>query len=170
MESVENIKTILETICCLGVILTAIFALPVFKYKMGAEERKLYLENANKVREVLGFVFQSGRIDDSNLAKLGVALQEASLYLNKDIVEFIDEIHKSLIRLFVIQLKLDKLEVGNERTKLCNEMEKILNSMDNYSKESISIYRKHIVQEPIDNFIEVIGRLKKSFNRNKNVS
>lgn len=168
MEWIENIKTILEAICCFGVILTAIVALPVFKYKVGAEERKLYLENANKVREVLGYVFQSGRIDDSNLAKLGVALQEASLYLNKDIVEFIDEIHKSLIRLFVIQLKLDKLEVGDERTKLCDEMEKILNSMDNYSKESIAIYRKHIVHEPVDKIINVVKRLKESFKRGMN--
>lgn len=157
-------------LCYLGVVVAAIFALPVFKYKVGAEERKLYLENANKVREVLGFVYQTGRIDDTNLAKLGVALQEASLYLNKDIVEFIDNIHTSLTRLFVIQLKLDKLEVGDERNKLCSEMETILVNIGNCANEAITIYRRHIVHEPIDKFMDVVKRLKESCKRGHKVT
>lgn len=73
MNNIENIKNILEIFCLLGGILAALYALPFFKYKIGAEERKLYLDNALKVREVLGFVYQNARIDDINIAKLGVA-------------------------------------------------------------------------------------------------
>ena len=165
MELVENFKLILETLSLLGGIFAVLYALPFFKYKIGTEERKLYLDNANKVREVLGFVYQNARIDDVNIAKLGIALNEASLYLNRDIVVFIDEIHKDLIRLFVIQLKLEKLEVGEERTKLCKEMDNILVGLGDCASKSIAIYRKHIVHEPMGKFVEVIEHLKSSHKR-----
>ena len=167
MNNIENIKNILEIFCLLGGILAALYALPFFKYKIGAEERKLYLDNALKVREVLGFVYQNARIDDINIAKLGVVLNEASLYLNSDIVVFIDEIHKDLIRLFVIQLELEKLEVGEERTKLCNEMENILVRLGDCANKSITIYRKHIVHEPMGKFVKVIERFKSANKRRK---
>lgn len=120
IKIISDIKIILETLSSLGILITAIIAIMAFKFKLGAEERNLYINNANKVREVLGFVVKNGRIDGANLPKIGIAFQEASLYLNKDIVEFIDEIRELLIRLCDIQLQLNKLKAGEERTKLCN--------------------------------------------------
>ena len=168
MKIISDIKIILEALSSLGILITAIIAIMAFKFKLGADERKLYINNANKVREVLGFVFRNGIIDDANLTKIGIAFQEASLYLNKDIVEFTDEIRKLLIKLFVIQLQLNELEVGEKRTELCNEMEVILNKLGDYDNISISKYRKHIVSEPIVILQNVVSRIK-DFRNNKSI-
>ncbi len=168
MEIISDIKIILEALSSLGILITAIIAIMAFKFKLGADERKLYINNANKVREVLGFVFRSGIIDDANLTKIGIAFQEASLYLNKDIVEFIDKIQELLIDLFVIQLQLNGLEVGEKRTELCNKMKVILKKLGSYNKALISKYRKHIVSEPIVIFQDVVSRIK-DFRNNKSL-
>lgn len=166
IQIISNIKIIFEALSSLGILITAIIAITAFKFKLGAEERKLYIDNANKVREVLGFVFSYGIIDDVNLTKIGVAFQEASLYLNKDIVEYIDKIRTLLVRLFGIQLQLNGLKVGEQRSKLCNEMEAILNKIDDYDKELIAKYRKHIVSEPVAIFQDVVNKVKDFKNKN----
>lgn len=159
MKWLQAIKLVVETLCSLSILIAAVIACTTFKFKLGVDERKLYLDNANKVREVLGFVYREGNIDDANLCKIGIAFEEASLYLNKDIVDFIDEIRKSLIRLYCIRLELKDLPVGEKRSKLCDEMGTILIKLGDYSKESIIIYRKHIVSEPLEVFYKVKKKL-----------
>ena len=159
MKWLQAIKLVLEALSSLSILIAAVIACTTFKFKLGVDERKLYLDNANKVRDVLGFVYREGKIDDANLGKIGIAFEEASLYLNKDIVDFIDEIRESLIRLFCIQLELTNLPVGEKRSKLCEEMGDILKKLGDYSKESTMIYRRHIVSEPLEVFYKVKKKL-----------
>lgn len=155
MKWLQAIKLVLEALSSLSILIAAIIACTTFKFKLGVDERKLYLDNANKVREVLSNVMKYARIDDGHLVQIGVAFEEASLYLNKDIVDFIDEIRESLIRLFCIQLELTDLPVGEKRSKLCEEMGDILKKLGDYSRESTMIYRRHIVSEPLEVFHKV---------------
>lgn len=155
MNWLQTIKLVLEALSSLSILIAAIIACTTFKFKLGVDERKLYLDNANKVREALGFVYREGKIDDANLDKISIAFEEASMYLNKDIVDFIDEIRKSLIRLYCIQLELTDLPTGEKRSKLCDEMGDILIKLGDYSKDSTVIYRKHIVSEPLKAFYKV---------------
>lgn len=152
MKYINEIKLFSDILSNISIITAAIIAGITFKFKLGVDERKLYLDNAHKVREVLGFVYREGKIDEVNLNKIGIAFEESSLYLNHDIVDFIAKIRKDLIKLFCIQLELSNLPKGEKHSKLCDEMYYILIRIDNYLKESIIIYRKNIVSEPLKMF------------------
>ena len=167
MKWLQAIKLVLEALSSLSILIAAIIACTTFKFKLGVDERKLYLDNANKVREVLGFVYREGNIDDANLCKISIAFEEASLYLNKNIVDFIDKIRESLIRLYCIQLELKDLPVGEKRSKLCDEMGDILIKCGDYSQESTMIYRRHIVSEPLEVFYKVKKKIN-DFKKEKN--
>lgn len=163
MKYINEIKLISDILSNLSIMIAAIIACTTFKFKLGVDERKLYLDNANKVRKVLSNVIKHSRIEDEHLTQIGIAFEEASLYLNKDIVDFIDEIRKSLIRLYCIRLELTNLPVGEKRSKLSDEMSDILIKCIDYSQESTMIYRRHIVSEPL----EIFNSVKKKLNNFK---
>ena len=168
MKWLQAIKLVVETLCSLSILIAAVIACMTFKFKLGVDERKLYLDNANKVRKVLSNVIIHARIEDEHLTQIDIAFKEASLYLNNDIVDFIDEIRKSLIRLFCIQIKLVNEEDEEKRNNLCNERTDILTKLVDYSKDSIIIYRKHIVSEPLKIFYSVQKKIN-DFKKEKNI-
>lgn len=146
------IKTILEILSNLSIVVAAIIACTTFKFKLGVDERKLYLDNANKVSEVLSNVITYAKIENEYLAQINNAFEEASLYLNHDIVDFIDKIRKSLINLYNIQNNSTNLQSKEECNKHCKE--ELIKIWD-YLYDSTIIYRKHIVSEPSAIFYSV---------------
>ena len=168
MKWLQAIKLVVETLCSLSILIAAVIACMTFKFKLGVDERKLYLDNAKKVRKVLSNMVKYARIEDEYLVQISIAFEEASLYLNKDIVDFIDEIRKSLIRLYCIKIESTNLPVGEKRSKLSGEMSDILTKLVDYSKDSIIIYRKHIVSEPLKIFYSVQKKIN-DFKKEKNI-
>ena len=84
---ISEIKLFSDILSNLSIIIAAIIPCTTFKFKLGVDERKLYLDNANKVREVFSNVMKYARVDDEHLVQIGIAFEEASLYLNKDFCE-----------------------------------------------------------------------------------
>lgn len=151
MEIVENIKTILETLVALGILIAGISGFKLFKYKVNSEDRKLYLENCIAVRKVLGKIYENGVADTNDVNTLSIAYQNALLYLDKEISDFVKKVADLVISLHVITIS-PELPVGEERTKLAEKMGHILSELDECNKQSIEIYRHHIVSEPIKDF------------------
>lgn len=60
MEFWENAKIILETCVAFGILIAGVSGFKLFKYKVDSEDRKLYLENCNIVRKVLGKICNMG--------------------------------------------------------------------------------------------------------------
>lgn len=151
MEFWENAKTILETLVALGILVAGFSGFKLFKYKVNSEDRKLYLENCLVVRKVLGKILQYSNADLEDVETLSIAYQNALLYLDKEISDFVKKVSDLVISLHVMTIS-PELPVGEERTKLAEKMEHILSELDECNKQSIEIYRHHIVSEPIKDF------------------
>lgn len=148
MEIVENIKTILETLVALGILVAGFSGFKLFRYKVNSEDRKLYLENCLAVRKILGKIFQNGVADSDDVNTLSIAYQNSLLYLDTEISDFVKRVLDLVISLHVISIS-PELPVGEERTKLARKMGNILAELDKCNSTSIEIYRHHIVSEPI---------------------
>lgn len=147
MEIVENIKTILETLVALGILIAVFSGFKLFKYKINSEDRRLYLENCITVRKTLGKILQYGNADLTNIETLSLAYQNALLYLDKRISDFISEVLDLVTELHVCCIQNNP--VGDRRTQNAKKIEEILSALDKYNKKSIEIYRHHIVSEPL---------------------
>lgn len=148
MEFWENTKIILETFVAFSILVTGCSGFKLFKYKVGSKNRKLYLENCLAVRKVLGKIHERGVADINDVNTLNIAYQNALLYLDKEISDFVKKVSDLVIALHVINVS-PELPVGDEKTKLAKKMANILKELDEYNTKSFEIYRRHIVSEPI---------------------
>lgn len=148
MEFWENTKIILETFVAFGILVAGCSSFKLFKYKVDSEDRKLYLENCLAVRKVLGKIHERGVADINDVNTLNIAYQNALLYLDKEILDFVKKVSDLVIALHVINVS-PELPVGDEKTKLAKKMANILKELDEYNTKSFEIYRRHIVSEPI---------------------
>lgn len=147
MEIVENIKTILETLVALGILIAGFSGFKLFKYKINSEDRRLYLENCITVRKTLGKILQHGNADLINVETLSLAYQNALLYLDSEISDFVKEVLDFTTELHVCCKQNNP--VGEVKTQNAEKIGEILSTLDKYNKKSIEIYRHHIVSEPI---------------------
>lgn len=147
MEFWENAKIILETCVAFGILIAGVSGFKLFKYKVDSEDRKLYLENCNIVRKVLGKILQYGHAELCDVENLQLAYQNALLYLDKDISAFILKVLEIVIQLHILQAS-PELPIGEEKTKKAEEIGKLIKEVDKLNKQSIGIYRKHIIFEP----------------------
>lgn len=150
MEFWENAKTILETLVALGILVAGFSGFKLFKYKVNSEDRKLYLENCLVVRKVLGKILQYSNADLEDVETLSIAYQNALLYLDKEISDFISEVIDLVTELHVCCIQNNP--IGDKRTQNAEKIGKILSALDKYNKKSIDVYRHHIVSEPIKDF------------------
>ncbi len=155
----ENAKTILETLVALGILIAGFSGFKLFKYKVNSEDRKLYLENCLAVRKVLGKIYENGVADNNDINTLSIAYQNALIYLDKEISDFVKKVSDLVISLYGINIS-PELPVGEERTKLAEKMKHILLELDECNKQSIEIYRHHIVSEPIKDFKNWFKKIK----------
>lgn len=148
MEFWENTKIILETFVAFGILVAGCSGFKLFKYKVDSEDRKLYLENCLAVRKVLGKIHERGVADINDVNTLNIAYQNALLYLDKEISDFVKKVLDLIIALHVINVS-PELPVGDERTKLAKKKGNILKELDEYNTKAFEIYRHHIVSEPL---------------------
>ena len=151
MEFWENAKTILETLVAFGILIAGFSGFKLFKYKVNSEDRKLYLENCLAVRKVLGKIYENGVADNNDINILSIAYQNALIYLEKEISDFVKKILDLVTQLSLIEIS-QEFPKGEERKKLTEQMKQILLTLDECNKQSIEIYRHHIVSEPIKDF------------------
>ncbi len=150
MEFWENAKTILETLVAFGILIAGFSGFKLFKYKVNSEDRKLYLENCLSVRKVLGKITQYSNADLKDVDTLSIAYQNALLYLDKEISDFISEVLDLVKKLHVCCIQNNP--VGAKRTQNAEKIGEILSALDKYNKKSIDVYRHHIVSEPLKDF------------------
>lgn len=147
MEIVENIKTILETLVALGILIAGFSGFKLFKYKVNSEDRRLYLENCITVRKTLCKILKHGNADLTNVETLSLAYQNALLYLDSEISDFVKEVLDFTTKLHVCCMQNNP--VGEVKTQNAEKIGEILSTLDKYNKKSIEIYRHHIVSEPL---------------------
>lgn len=160
MERINEIKLISDIFSNLSIIIAAIIACTTFKFKLGVDERKLYLDNVNKVRDVLSFVFKEGKIDNANLIKIRNAFDDALLYLNKDVCIYVEEILNLLYTLETLQIELTDRNILEDdiRKKYIKQQYEIKLKLNEKGKEIFQVYRKHLVSELIESFKSVISK------------
>ena len=150
MEFWENAKTILETLVAFGILIAGVSGFKLFKYKVNSEDGKLYLENCIAVRKILGKISQYSNADLKDVETLSIAYQNALLYLDKEISDFISEVLDLVTELYVCCIQNNP--VGDEKTQNAEKIGEVLSALDKYNKKSIDVYRHHIVSEPLKDF------------------
>jgi len=145
----EYWKSIIELISSISILIAAIIGANAFKYKHDSSIRDLYVENCQKIREVLGYVFAKGNINDEMQNQAKCAYQEASIYLHSDIVDFTKTIFDLLCDLEMYVDELEDLPVGPERSKIAKLKRDVTKQLYELNKKSMNVYRQHIVQDSI---------------------
>src|SRR5574344_1656807 len=151
---IELIKSIID-LCSsifvsLGVIIATFKGISFFKYKNDESIRKLYIENAKKISTVLSFHISYAKLDNEREKLLFDAFEEASLYLHKEIVEYIDTIKNLIIDIECLGYEFNNLPGGKERSKLSNKQFILKKKLGELSKQRLEIYRKYIMQDGLD--------------------
>ena len=95
----------------------------------------------------MGKILQYGHAELCDVENLQLAYQNALLYLDKDISAFILKVLEIVIQLHILQAS-PELPIGEEKTKKAEEIGKLIKEVDKLNKQSIGIYRKHIIFEP----------------------
>ena len=151
MSNWEIVKVILEFLSSLlvfiGIIIASWKGFAFFKYKIDADTRELYINNANEVSKILGHFYAKGRIEWEQIFELNNAYRNASLYLHKDVVEFIETLRSYLCKLIVLESKLENLPVGDERSKICDDIYNLQITIDKFSKSFYQVYRNQILDD-----------------------
>lgn len=151
MSNWEIAKVILEFLSSLlvflGIIIASWKGLAFFKYKIDADTRELYINNANEVNKILGYFYANGRVKWEQIFELNNAYRNASLYLHKDVVEFIETLRKYLCELTALQDELEPLPVGEERTKHCKKILELKLKISEHSKSLYQVYRNQILDD-----------------------
>ena len=125
-----------------------------FKSKCNSDERNIYINNANKIRKIIALIIEKDFIENDCINELKFIYHEAKLCLNKEIVEFTNDILTLVIKLQKIQIELS-IKIDDERMgQLLNNKEDIMNRLNYYNNISLDIYRKCIVSEPINDLKE----------------
>jgi len=161
-----KIDVLINTIMNIFIILGAIYACFIFKYKHETDIRKLYIDNCKKVEIVLSEFFHTGDIKPESQNILFEAYREAALYLHKDIVNLLGNIKKCIIRMEVLKYKLEPENDINKREILCNELYELDVKLSEYNNERIELYRKHIIKDGLD-IKKLQNKFGKFFKNNK---
>ena len=70
--------------------------------------------------------------------------------MHSDIVDFTNKVFDLLVDFESYKYELQDLPIGEERSKLAKLKGDAMKALNRLSKESMSVYRKHIVQESIE--------------------
>ncbi len=158
-----NAKTITEFLLSFTLLFSTCTAIFMYKFKLGADERKLYTENAQTVRKVLLEIVHTAVVKDDDIFTLKRALLDAQLYLDKNIVDYIEEILNVSIDTSLIQGKMENVPQNEYRKILCSQDAENKIKLAKAIVKLPDLYRKHIVSDPIITKLPIINR----FTRNK---
>ena len=147
----EVVKVILDFFSSLFVLIGIIIAswkgFAFFKYKIDADTRNLYINNANEVDKIMGIFYANGHVEWNHIFELNKSLRNASLYLHKDVVTFIEKLKKDLCDLTALNHQLETLDVGDVRSDICDKIYKLQLKIDKSVKNFYQIYRNQILDD-----------------------
>ena len=110
-----NIKYILDCITDLAVIIAFIIGWKALLYKGDEYTRKLYIENCLEIQTVLDRIIKNAIVTDDDINQLGIANQNAELYLDEETIKLTKEIHNLAIKIFA---KFSKKEFDEDTIKI----------------------------------------------------
>lgn len=135
-----------------------------FEYRHNADVRNLYIEHAKKIDQIFTLHYSHSIMPEEMRRLIFEVSKEAVLYLHKDIVYFVEELQSLLFDLDTTYYKLDSLNVGEERTKICNVQYELKMKIHDMQKEYLKIYRKHILNDGV-NLKRILDSLFKEVNK-----
>lgn len=146
---IEFTKTIIELISSIFILIAAIIGKIAFKYKYDANVRDLYIENCKKIKEVLLFA-SSGNITAEIITQIREVKNDAEIYLHKDIIDFVNQVFDSICNKKCYEDKLTGILDEEKRVKIIELSSQESLQISNLLRKTAEVYRKHIVQSPIE--------------------
>jgi len=144
LDTINKIILLITSLCFLTGIIWAFFS---FKYKFDTDLRNLYIKNCEKVLSGLRQIGRDAYISNETLSLFASARQEAEIYLHREIFNFVDDLYSKSIKLNYYNRKLEKLDVGEERSKICAKEAEILDYFTDKLRDIRSFYRKFLINE-----------------------
>jgi hypothetical protein len=141
-------KSFFELISSIFFLSAAIIGASAFKYKYDANIRDLHIENCKKIREVLNYFTSNDKNNYELFEQAREASYEAELYLHSDIIAFTKKVLDLVNRFEMYTSSLNVLKDEEKIAKTSNKKEDVKEQLLSLKKESLSLYRKHIVQYP----------------------
>ncbi len=168
MEIARSIIDLISSLLILGGI---IYGICFFKHKTDSSVRNLYIRNLKKLDNIFVYFFSYGNINEDMRHQLFNVYEEASLYLHKDIVKYIEKVKDLIFECEILGYKLNDLPIGDERSKICQRQCDIKIELYNMAGKGVSIYRKQIVQDgfipkTMDRFSDFCKEINKYENPN----
>lgn len=123
-----------------------------FKYRYDANVRDLYIENCKNLQKILKNFTGSNHVNIELIQEASNVLSESKLYLHSDIINLNEKVLNLLSEYYPISKRLSDNSFLDEETRLnkIHRQSKIELELDDLYKNSYKIYRKHIIQNPIE--------------------
>lgn len=114
------------------------------KLRLELFEKRLQIFEA--CQKLFSSVTIEGRATSAMLSPFLRDSANAEFLFGKEIAEYVDEVHEKILRLFQVNKRLDdeSLPVGEKRTELANEAEKLQMWFDEQFERSRKIFRKYL--------------------------
>ena len=159
----ENFKNLIELISAgtviVGTIVIAVKAVGFFNYKYDSDIRNLYIENCKKIRAIMGKIISAGEAENSDIYSAQVLLQDALIFLHKDVANYLKEVCDAIVVLTCYKVDLATHNLPEDkRQEYIDKNEDALNKILDLNKQSFLIYRKHIVKDGLgfDKFKKIL--------------
>lgn len=150
METALNILTVLTAIFVAYIawqnyfISRSNFKVAKDKLRLDLFDRRLKVYEA--CQKLLSFIAREGRVNNEELAVFYRDTSNADFLFGKDVRTYINEIQSKGLKIIQINRRLEnnRLEVGEERTRLAYELTDLEQWFINQFKESREIFRKYL--------------------------
>ena len=133
-----------------------------FKHKTDESIRNLYIENIKQLDKIFSKFFSLGKLDEETRRLIFEVCENASLYLHKDIVNYISKIKDLIFEHELLNCQLRDDISGEKRNKICDREYYIMLELFDLADKSIGLYRKQILY---DGFIPQIEDKYKEFRK-----
>lgn len=160
MELAKSIIDLISSGLVLGGIIWGAWkAATFFNYKYDSDIRNLYIENCKKIRSIMGKVISCREADNNDIYQIQTLLQDALIFLHKDIVNYLKNVCDAMISLNCYKIDLEAFYgTDAERKEYFSKHTDAFNRLVDLNKMSFLVYRKHIVKDGLgfDKFKKIL--------------